>query len=151
MTKSNQPQSIDYPFGIIEMKKSDCRTPTGGYAFDKTPIEAKMPMPSLFTGIKQEDDFLRDWVNRSQVGAFEAVTIYAGPRQILKGRWSPVFFSNHMVCLVWIIHISFMDEAVFTTSLRTLLNLTPYTFRNGGFPGHSLRRPAVLIAGELQA
>src|SRR5256885_10832960 len=98
-----------------------------------------MPMPSLFTGIKKEDGFLRDWVNRSQVGAFEAVAIKAGPRQIFKGRRSPMFFSNHMVCFVRIVHIGFMDETVFTSSLRTLLNLTPRTVRNRGFPGHILR------------
>jgi hypothetical protein len=35
-----------------------------------------------------------------------------------------VFFSNHIVCFMRIIHICLMDEAVFTASLRTLLHLT---------------------------
>ena len=125
VAKGDQPEAVSLPFGIIEVKKPDSGAPTGGNPLDTTAVEAKMAIPSLLTWIKKEDDFLRDRVNRSQVGAFEPVTIQAGPRQILKGRWSSVFFSNHMVCFVWIIHICFMDETVFTSSLRTLLNLTP--------------------------
>src|SRR5438067_3760646 len=102
-----------------------------------------MAIPSLLTWMKEEDDFLGCWVNRSKIGALETVTIKAGPCQILKGCRSTMFFSNHMVCFVRIVHICFIDEAVFTSSLCTLSHLTPYTFWDGGFPGHRLRMPAV--------
>ncbi len=54
VTKSNQPQSVSHPFGIIEVKKGDSGTPTWSNPFNPTSVEAKMPMPSLFTGMKQE-------------------------------------------------------------------------------------------------
>ena len=81
-----------------------------------------MAIPSLLTRIEEEDCFLRCWVDGSKVCAFETVTVKAGPRQILKRGRSTVFLCNHMVCFVRIVHICFMDEAVFTASLRTLLN-----------------------------
>src|SRR5258708_13173370 len=37
-----------------------------------------------------------------------------------------------MVCFVRIVHICFIDEAVFTSSLPTLLHLTAQTFGDGG-------------------
>src|SRR6266478_6677731 len=37
-----------------------------------------------------------------------------------------------MVCFVRIVYICFMDEAVFTSSLPTVLHLTPQTFGEGG-------------------
>ena len=67
VTKSNQPQSIGYPFGIIEMEESDRRTPTGGNAFNQTTVEAKMAMPSLSAWLEEEDGFLLCWVDGSKV------------------------------------------------------------------------------------
>ena len=63
----NQPKAVGYPFNIVEMKKCDRRTTTGGKAFDTTTIKAKMTLPALLTWIEEEDDFLRFWINRSKV------------------------------------------------------------------------------------
>jgi hypothetical protein len=49
------------------MKKSDRSATAGGNALDTTTVEAKMAIPSLLTWIEEEDDFLRCWVDRSQV------------------------------------------------------------------------------------
>ena len=87
----NQPKAVGYPFSIVEMKKCDSRTTTSGNAFDTTTIVAKMPLPALLTGIVEEDGFLRCWVDRSQVRAFETVTVKAGPRQILERCRSTCF------------------------------------------------------------
>jgi hypothetical protein len=36
-----------------------------------------------------------------------------------------MFFSNHMIWLMWIVHICFMDETIFASPSRSLLNLAP--------------------------
>ena len=58
MAKINQPKSVGHPFSIVEVKKSDRCATTGGNAFDKTTVEAKMAIPSLLAWMKEEDDFL---------------------------------------------------------------------------------------------
>jgi len=54
----NQPKSVGHPFSIIEMKKGDSSATTRGNAFDKSTVEAEMAIPSLFTWIKEEYDFI---------------------------------------------------------------------------------------------
>ena len=58
VAKINQPKSVGHPFSIVEVKKSDRCATTGGNAFDKTTVEAKMAIPSLLAWMKEEDDFL---------------------------------------------------------------------------------------------
>jgi len=123
--KINQPESVGHTFRVVEVKKRNCSATTRGNALDTTAVEAKMAIPPLLTWIEEEDGFLRCWVDGSKVCAFETVTVKAGQCQVLKGCRSTVFFSNHMVCFVRIVHIRFVDEAVFTASLSTLLHLTP--------------------------
>ena len=67
MAKINQPNSVGYSFSIVEAKKCDCSATTGGNALDTTSVEAKRAMPSLLTWMKEQDDFLRCWVDRSKV------------------------------------------------------------------------------------
>jgi hypothetical protein len=123
--KINQPKPVGHTFSVIEMKKNGSSATTRGNALDTTTVEAKMAIPSLLTWIEEEDSFLRCWVHGSKVCAFETVTVKAGPRQVLKGCRSTVFLCNHMVCFVRVVHIRFVDEAVFTASLRTLSHLKP--------------------------
>jgi hypothetical protein len=56
----NQPKAVGHSFSIVEMKKRDSRTTTGGNAFDTTTVEAKMAIPSLLTWIEEEDNGSRD-------------------------------------------------------------------------------------------
>ena len=63
----NQPKSVGYPFSIVEVKKRDCSATAGGNTLDKTTVEAKMAIPSLLTWMKEENDFIRCWVDRSKV------------------------------------------------------------------------------------
>ena len=67
MTQLNQFKAKGNSFGIIKVKQSNGGTPTCGNAFDQSAIETKMAIPSLFTRIEEEGDFLRGGVNRSQV------------------------------------------------------------------------------------
>jgi hypothetical protein len=54
----NQFEAEGHTFRIVEMKKGGSSTSTCGNAFNSSAIEAKMPIPSLFTWMKEEDNFL---------------------------------------------------------------------------------------------
>jgi hypothetical protein len=63
----NQPKPVGHTFGVIEMKKRDRSATTSSNALDTTTAEAKMAIPPLPTWIEEEDDFIRYWVDRSEV------------------------------------------------------------------------------------
>ena len=59
-------------------------------------IPGEMFSPRLATRVKEQDAFFRQWIKRSSLGVFVAVTSLTGQRQIVGGCFSTFVYGDNM-------------------------------------------------------